>query len=114
MKSCVGLCVLVVRCSGCGPGAGAAAHRIRDSEGGHYPMGEVHFVEKGQRGKGVLVAATTGGGDASGELWTTMLVPATPGPSASPGPIAGPAWAREGTVHGERARAIAALPDYRS
>src|SRR4051794_10948403 len=106
MKSCVGLFVLVLLCSGCGQGA--TARRIDDAEGGHYPLGEVHFVERGQRAKGVFVAATKGGGDAFGDLWTTMLVP------AGPGPLNGPVWPSEGSAHGQRARDIAALPDYRS
>lgn len=114
MKLRVRLCVLVLLCSGCGHGA--TAHRIRDTEGGHYPLGEVHFVEHARRGKGVLVAVTEGVNNPLGDLWTTMLVPVGPGPAPRPGAgaVAGPAWASEGTVHGRRAHAIAALPDYRS
>src|SRR5690349_18264494 len=106
VRLCVSLCVLVFLCSGCGH-AGATARRITDSEGGRYPLGEIHFVEQNHRAKGVFVAATDGGDSPLSTLWITKLVP------VANSPIPGPAWAREGTVHGERAHAIAALPDYR-
>jgi len=111
LRLCVGLCarlsVLVLVCSGCGQ-AGATARRITDSEGGRYPLGEIHFVEQSHRAKGVFVAATDGGDSPLSTLWITKLVP------VANSPVPGPAWAREGTVHGQRAHAIVTLPDYRS
>jgi hypothetical protein len=109
VRPCVALCVLALFCSGCGPGATASP--IRDTDGGRYPLGEIHFVEAGQRARGVFVAATeSGGGGSSVDVTeTTMLVPV--GKTS----LAGPAWATtEATVHGQRAHAIATLPDYRS
>ena len=85
------------------------ATQITDSEGGRYPLGEIHFVEQNHRGKGVFVAATDGDDNPLSALWVTKLVP------AANSPIPGPTGAREGTVHGQRgAHAIVTLPDYRS
>jgi hypothetical protein len=107
VRLCVTLCVLLFLCPGCGH-AGATARRITDSEGGRYPLGEIHFVEQNHRAKGVFVAATDGDDNPLSSLWVTKLVP------VANSPIPGPTWAREGTVHGQRAHAIVTLPDYRS
>src|SRR6478672_7304755 len=105
MKWRVLLCVTIVLSLGCGHGPDA--HRIRaDTNDTYYPQRGVHFVEHGQRAKGVLVAATEGFDSPFRASWTTVLVP------LAPSKLGGPAWTGR-AVGGDRARAIAALPQYR-
>jgi hypothetical protein len=100
----VGAVMAAASCGGCGRGPGA--FRIRaDNNDAFLPLGTVHFVERGRRGRGVFVMATEGFETAFRGSWNTMLVP-TP-----PTAIGGPVWT--GSAGGGRAAAIARLPAYR-
>src|SRR4051812_42953583 len=107
MKSRALLCVTIAVLSlGCGHGPDA--HRIRaDTNDAVYPQREIHFIEQGRRAKGVLVAATEGFDSAFQASWATVLVP------RAPTPLRGPTWTGR-AVGGDRARAIAALPQPRN
>ena len=95
-------------CSGCFTGQSPTASRIRpDTNDRYYPQHEIHFVEKGQRSKGVLVSATGGFENAFSASWVTMLVP-TP-----PSKLIGPIWCGRKSDR-DQASAIATLSAYRN
>jgi hypothetical protein len=69
--------IVLLLCCGCLAGRPPTAHRIRpDTNDRYYPGREIHFVEHGQRSRGVLVAATRGFDNPFSAGWVTMLVPA--------------------------------------
>jgi hypothetical protein len=105
MKARILLCLVTILSGSCGHGPDA--HRIRpDTNDAYYPQREIHFVEHGRRSRGVLVAATKGFDSAFQASWVTVLVP------LAPGKLEGPAWTGR-AVGGDRACAIAALPQHR-
>jgi hypothetical protein len=99
---------VLLACSGCFTAQGPSASRIRpDTNDRYYPQGDIHFAERGQRSKGVLVRATPGFDSAFSASFVTMLVPTLP--SALDGPV----WTARNANH-QQGAAIANLPTYRN
>ena len=87
MRNVVIACIIALMCCGGCSGRGPTAYRVAsDTDGDYYPRGDVHFVERGQRSKGVLVATTPGFNSPFEANWRTCLVPMLPTR------LAGPVW----------------------
>ena len=87
MRNVVNVCIIALLCCcGCS-GRGPTASRVAsDTDDRYYPRGDIYFVERGQRSKGVLVAATPGFNSPFEANWRTCLVP------MPPTRLAGPIW----------------------
>lgn len=99
------LLAIIAWCTGCGRGPRATRVGLGANDR-IYPRGVVHFVERGQRARGVLATATPGSPSAFSTTFTTVIVP------LRPTVLDGPAWTG-GRVSDQRAARMAGLPEYR-